>query len=250
MRLEGKVALVTGAARGIGAEIARVFAREGAAVVIGDILEAEGRQVADEIKALGGVAMTVKLDVSEEANWQRIMAFVLERLYTLDILVNNAGVSKRVPLEEYTVEDWDAVMAINVRGVFLGMKHAIPIMRRTAGGNIINMSSVAGLVGHKFTNLAYITSKGGITLLTKGAAVKYAAEKIRVNSIHPCTVETELTKNIAKDPQLMFERIDEVPMRRLASVTDVANAALFLASDEAAFITGVALPVDGGLTAY
>ncbi len=250
MRLEGKVALVTGAARGIGAEIARVFAREGAAVVIGDILDGEGRQVADEIKASGGVAMTVKLDVSEEANWKRIMAFVLERLYTLDILVNNAGISKRVALEEYAVEDWDAVMTTNIRGVFLGMKHAIPIMRRTGGGNIINMSSVAGLVGHKFSNLAYTTSKGGITLLTKGAAVKYAAENIRVNSIHPCTVQTELTKNIAKDPQLMMGRIDEVPMGRFASVTDVANAALFLASDEATFITGVALPVDGGMTAY
>jgi cyclopentanol dehydrogenase len=250
MRLKGKVALVTGAARGIGAEIARVFAREGAAVVIGDILEAEGQGVAEEIKAAGGVAMVVKLDVSEEPNWKRTMAFVLERLYALDILVNNAGVSKRVPLEEYPVEDWDAVMAINVRGVFLGMKHVIPILRRRGGGSIINMSSIAGLVGHKFSNLAYMTSKGGVTLLTKGAAVKYAPENIRVNSIHPCTVETELTKNISKDPQLMAERLDEVPMGRFASVADVANAALFLASDEAAFITGVALPVDGGVTAY
>lgn len=250
MRLEGKVAIVTGAARGIGEEIARVFAREGAAVVVADILEPEGRRLAEQINASGGRAMSLKLDVRDEASWKHLMNSVLDTQHALDILVNNAAISKRAPLEEYPVDDWDAIMATNVRGAFLGMKRSIPLMRRQGGGSIINISSVAGLVGHRFTNLAYITSKGGITLLTKGAAVKYAADNIRVNSIHPSTVATELTRNISENSQLMRERIDEVPLGRFASVTDVAYAALYLASDEAGFITGVNLPVDGGLTAY
>lgn len=250
MRLEGKVALVTGAARGIGEEIARVFAREGAAVIIADMLEPEGRQLADQINASGGNAMSLRLDVRDEASWKQLLDAVLDRQNSLDILVNNAAVSKRAPLEEYPVDDWDTVMATNVRGAFLGMKHSIPKMRQQGGGSIINISSVAGLVGHRFTNLAYITSKGAVTLLTKGAAVKYAADNIRVNSIHPCTVGTEMTRNISENTQLMRERTDEVPMGRFASVTDVAYAALYFASEEAAFITGVNLPVDGGLTAY
>jgi len=155
-----------------------------------------------------------------------------------------------MPLEEFPVEIWDSIMAVNVRGVFLGMKHAIPAMRKGGGGCIINMSSIAGLIGHKHSSIAYIASKGAVTLLTKAAAVHHANDNIRINSIHPCTVDTPLVADLFKNPEMKKARFDEVPMGRIATTRDVANAALFLASDEASFITGVSLPVDGGLTAY
>jgi NAD(P)-dependent dehydrogenase (short-subunit alcohol dehydrogenase family) len=151
---------------------------------------------------------------------------------------------------EMPLADFEAVMAVNVRGVFLGIKHALPLMKAQGGGSIVNIASIAGLVGHKFTNETYTASKGAVTLLTKSVAVKYARDKIRCNSIHPCTVDTPMVRELFKDPEKKRERLDEVPLGRLASLQDVASAALFLASDEASFITGVALPVDGGLTAY
>jgi len=250
MRLEGKVALITGAAQGIGPEISRLFAREGAKAVIGDIKEEEGRQVETDINAAGGEAHFMILDVTSEESWQQVVSSILERLGRLDILVNNAGISRRMPLDEFPVETWDSIMAVNVRGVFLGMKHAIPAMRKGGGGCIINMSSIAGLVGHKHSSSAYIASKGAVTILSKATAVHYAKENIRVNSIHPCTVDTPLVADLFKDPEMKKARFDEVPMGRLATTQDVAYAALYLASDEASFITGVSLPVDGGLTAY
>ncbi len=250
MRLEGKVALITGAARGIGAEIARLFASEGAKVVIGDINEQEGRQVETEIKAAGGEAHYMQLDVTSEGSWQQVIPSIVDRLGGLDILVNNAGISKRMPLEEFPVETWDAIMAVNARGVFLGMKQAIPAIRKRGGGCIINMSSIAGLVGHKHSSLAYIASKGAVTLLTKATAVHFAKDRIRVNSIHPSTVDTPLVADLFKDPEAKKAWFDEVPIGRLSTTRDVANAALYLASEEAAFVTGVCLPVDGGLTAY
>jgi len=250
MRLEGKVALVTGASQGIGAEITRLFAREGARTVIGDIKEREGRQVEKEIRDVGGEAHFMFLDVTREESWMQVVQAVVERLGGLDILVNNAGISRRMPLEKFPVEVWDAVMEVNVKGVFLGMKHAIPAMRKRGGGCIINMSSIAGLVGHKYSSLAYIASKGAVTLLTKATAVHYAKENIRVNSVHPSTVDTPLVADLFKDPEMKKARFDEVPMGRLATTRDVAHAALFLACDEASFITGASLPVDGGLTAY
>jgi len=250
MRLKDKVALITGAAQGIGADIARLFAREGAKVVIGDIKEVEGHEVEAEINGAGGEAHFMLLDVTDEGSWKRVTSSIQERLGKLDILVNNAGISRRIPLEEYPVEIWDSMMKVNIGGVFLGLKHAIPVMRRGGGGCIINMSSIAGLVGHKTSAEAYIASKGAVTLLTKGAAVHFAKDNIRVNSIHPCTVETPLVADLFRNPEMKKARFEEVPMGRIASTLDVAYAALFLASDEASFITGVALPVDGGLTAY
>jgi NAD(P)-dependent dehydrogenase (short-subunit alcohol dehydrogenase family) len=250
MRLEGKVALITGAARGIGAEISRLFTREGAKVVIADIKEQEGRQAESEINAAGGEAHFMLLDVTSEESWQQVVPSVVASLGKLDILVNNAGISLRMPLEEFPVETWDSIMAVNVKGVFLGMKHAIPPMRKGGGGCIINMSSIAGLVGHKHSSLAYIASKGAVTLLTKATAVHHAKDNIRVNSIHPCTVDTPLVADLFRDPERKKARFDEVPMGRLATTQDVAYAALYLASDEASFITGVGIPVDGGVTAY
>jgi NAD(P)-dependent dehydrogenase (short-subunit alcohol dehydrogenase family) len=249
MRLESKVCLVTGAAGGIGEEISLVFAGEGAAVGICDIKEDQGSDLVKRIEENGGKACFVTLDVTEEASWINAVESVVETYGRLDVLVNNAGISVRMPLEEYPVETWDRMMAVNVRGVFLGMKHAIPAMRKSGGGSIINQSSIAGLIGHKTSSLAYIATKGAVTLMTKGAAAHFAHENIRVNSIHPSTVNTPLVENLFQNPEMKKARYEEVPMGRLASVRDVANAALFLASDEASFITGAALTVDGGLTA-
>ena len=250
MRLQNKVTLVTGAAAGIGAEIATRFAAEGAQVLIGDFDEALGKATADRICRAGGRARFVPLDVTQETSWLEALNGIRTTEGRLDILVNNAGITKRIPITEMPLSDFESVMAVNVRGVFLGIKHALPLMKAHGGGSIVNISSIAGLVGHKFTNETYSTSKGAVTMLTRSVAVRHARDNIRCNSIHPCTVDTPMVRELFKDPEKKKERLDEVPLGRIADARDVANAALFLASDEASFITGVALPVDGGLTAY
>jgi NAD(P)-dependent dehydrogenase (short-subunit alcohol dehydrogenase family) len=194
-------------------------------------------------------AVFISLDVTSEESWKAALAAVLELSGRLDILVNNAGINVRKNIEEMPAESLDAMLAVNVKGPFLGIKHALPIMRAAGGGVILNMSSICGLVGHRFTNEAYTTTKGALTLLTKSVAVRYAKDNIRCNSIHPSTVETPLVQAMLKDPERRAERLGEVPLGRLAGATDVANALVYLASDEAAFINGVAIPVDGGLTA-
>jgi NAD(P)-dependent dehydrogenase (short-subunit alcohol dehydrogenase family) len=250
MRLQNKVTLITGAAAGIGAEIATRFAAEGAQVLIGDFDEVAGKGTADRICRAGGRARFVPLDVTQEASWLEALNGIRTTEGRLDVLVNNAGITKRIPITEMPLSDFESVMAVNVRGVFLGIKHALPLMKTHGGGSIVNISSIAGLVGHKFTNETYSTSKGAVTMLTRSVAVRHARDNIRCNSIHPCTVDTPMVRELFKDPEKKKERLDEVPLGRIAVARDVANAALFLASDEAAFITGVALPVDGGLTAY
>ena len=250
MRLQNKVTLITGAAAGIGAEIATRFAAEGAQVLIGDFDEVSGKETADRICRAGGRARFVPLDVTQEASWLEALNGIRTVEGRLDILVNNAGITKRIPITEMPLSDFESVMAVNVRGVFLGIKHALPLMKAHGGGSIVNISSIAGLVGHKFTNETYSTSKGAVTMLTRSVAVRHARDNIRCNSIHPCTVDTPMVRELFKDPEKKKERLDEVPLGRIADARDVANAALFLASDEASFITGVALPVDGGLTAY
>ncbi|MDR3753643.1 MAG: SDR family oxidoreductase [Terracidiphilus sp.] len=243
--LSGKVALITGAAGGIGAEIARKFQEEGASVFVADTNQVEGEKTAASIGAT-----FVLLDVTSEESWKAAFATVLERAGRLDILVNNAGINIRKNIEEMDVASFDAMIAVNVRGPFIGIKHALPIMRTGGGGVILNMSSICGLVGHKFTNETYTTTKGALTMLTKSVAVRYAKDNIRCNSIHASTVETALVQNMLKDPERRAERLGEIPLGRLASTADVANAFVYLASDEAAFINGVALAIDGGLTAY
>ncbi len=250
MRLQNKVALITGAAAGIGAEIAQRFAAEGAKVLIGDVNAGAAETVIEAIRTSGGDARFVPLDVTDEESWREALAAVRTADGRLDILVNNAGITKRIPITDMALEDFEAVMAVNVRGVFLGIKHTLPLMKERGGGSIVNISSICGLVGHKFTNETYTTSKGAVTLLTKSVAVRHARDNIRCNSIHPGTVDTPMVQELFKDPEKKRERLDEVPLGRLATARDVANAALFLASDEAGFITGAALPVDGGLTAY
>ena len=250
MRLKYKTALVTGSARGIGAAIARRFSEEGATVFIADLDEPEGIKTVGEITKRGGTAFFVLLDVTSEASWEKALAAVVERSGCLDILINNAGINIREPIEEMKAESLDTMLAVNVKGPFMGIKHAIPLMRKNGGGCIINMSSICGLVGHKYTTEAYTTTKGALTLLTKCVGVRYAKDNIRCNSLHPSTVDTPLVREFFKDPRKKEERLGEVPLGRLATVQDVANAALYLASDEASFVNGVSLPVDGGLTAY
>ena len=244
MRLAGKTALITGAAGGLGAAIATRFRDEGASVFVADVTREQGEATA---AAVGAVFLP--LDVTSEESWKNAIAAVLAKAGRLDILVNNAGINVRKNIEEMPVESFDAMFAVNVRGPFLGIKHALPIMRAAGGGVILNMSSVCGLVGHAYTNETYTTTKGALTLLTKSVAVRYGKDNIRCNSIHPSTVETAFVREMLKDPQRRAERFGEVPLGRLATAADVANALVYLASDEASFINGVAFPVDGGVTA-
>jgi NAD(P)-dependent dehydrogenase (short-subunit alcohol dehydrogenase family) len=245
MRLSGKTALITGGAGGIGVEVARRFRQEDASVFVADVNCAEGEKTA---ASLG--AVFVRLDVTSEESWKVALSAVIERNGRLDILVNSAGINVRKDIEEMPVESFDAMMAVNVKGPFLGIKHCLPIMRAGGGGVILNVSSVCGLIGHKYTNETYTTTKGALTLLTKSVAVRYAKDNIRCNSVHPSTVETALVQTMLKDPERRAERLGEVPLGRLASTTDVANALVYLASDEASFVNGAAIPIDGGVTAW
>jgi len=247
MRLSNKVALITGAAQGLGAEIARRFHEEGAFVFVCDIDEEAGVRTAQE---LGAAAAFLRLDVTSEESWKAACAAVLFRAGRLDVLVNNAGINIRKNIEEMTSDSLDAMLAVNIKGPFLGIKHALPIMRASGGGTILNMSSICGLVGHKYTSEAYTATKGALTLLTKSISTRYAKDGIRCNSVHPSTVDTPLAQTVLRDPERRAERMGEIPLGRLATSADVANAFVFLASDEAAFITGVSFPVDGGLTAW
>jgi NAD(P)-dependent dehydrogenase (short-subunit alcohol dehydrogenase family) len=252
VRLANKVTVITGAAQGMGAAIARRFRQEGAFVFPCDIQEDEGRGVAAEIaSAVDGIggAEFLLLDVSSEEGWKRVYATVHARRGRLDVLVNNAGINIRKDIEQMPVEDLEAMIAVNIRGPFLGIKHALPLMRKSGGGSILNMSSICGLIGHRFTNEAYTMTKGALTLLGMSVAARYASDNIRCNNVHPSTVDTPLVRAVLADPRKRAERLGEVPLGRLATVADVANALVFLASDEAAFINGVSFPVDGGLTA-
>lgn len=249
MRLEGKVALITGAAQGIGEAIARRFAAEGAAVFLADVKAAEAEALAAELTAGGGRARFLGLDVRLEADWVRALATVAEAAGRLDVLVSNAGLNIRESIEQMSEANLDTMLAVNVKGPFLGIKNAIPLLRRGGGGTILVTSSICGLVGHRYTTEAYTMVKGALTLLAKSIAVRFAKENIRCNSVHPSTVETEQVRELLRDPGRLAERVGEVPLGRLASLDDVANAFVYLASDEAAFINGVAFPVDGGLTA-
>ncbi len=248
MRLENKVALISGGARGMGAVEAKLFAKEGAKVIIGDMLEDEGRKVEAEINEAGGDCVFVLLDVSDEDAWKRAVNEAVSRYGKLDILVNNAGIYRAHIVEETTADEWDQVMDINAKGVFLGTKHAIPAMRQAGGGSIVNISSVAGLVGSKQTT-AYTASKGAVRLLTKSTAIQYAAEGIRDNSVHPGTIETPMTEELLAVEGKRAERTNRTPLKRLGRPEDVAYGALYLASDEASFVTGSELVIDGGRTA-
>ena len=247
MRLEGKVALISGGARGMGAEEALLFAREGARVVIADVLEAEGRALAASIP--GGQAIFVRLDVTKEADWQRAVSLAEEIYKRLDILVNNAGVSAVGGIEDTTVEEWDRVMEVNAKGVFLGTKYAIPAMQRSGGGSIINISSQLGIVAMSESSPQYIASKGAVRLLTKSTAIQYAADGIRCNSVHPGPIVTPMTEGRRSDPAVRELMTSRIPLGRYGEAIDVAYGVLYLASDEASFVTGSELVIDGGWVA-
>lgn len=247
-RLEGKVALISGGARGQGACEGRLFAQEGAKVVLTDILDEEGEAVAAEIRESGGEAVYLHLDVTQEQQWQDVIQATVDRYGKLDILVNNAGIFPMFRVEETTVDLWEQVMDINVTGVFLGTKHAIPAMRAAGGGSIINISSVAGLVGGSRAS-AYSASKGAVRILTKNTAVQHAADGIRANSVHPGIIVTQMTEELLSDEDRRAERLTGTPIGRFGTVDDVAYGVLFLASDESSYVTGSELVIDGGSTA-
>ena len=249
MRLAGKVALISGGARGMGAVEARLFAREGARVVIGDILDAEGRRVESEIRAAGGEAAYVRLDVTAEADWTSAVAAAASRFGKLDVLVNNAGIGGHGRLEDTTLEAWTRVMAVNATGVFLGSKAAIPAMRAAGGGSIVNISSQLGLVGMDNSSPQYQASKGAVRLLTKLTALQYAKDKIRANSVHPGPILTPMTEARRADPETYRLMVSRIPLGRYGEPEEVAFGVLYLASDESSFVTGSELVIDGGWTA-
>ena len=248
MRLENKVALISGGARGMGAVEAKMFVQEGAKVVIGDVLDEDGKQTEAEINEAGGECVFVHLDVTDETAWQDAVAAAVDRFGKLDILVNNAGIARINNVEDTTSEEWDLVMDINAKGVFLGTKAAIPEIRKAGGGSIVNISSIAGLTGGRTSS--YAASKGAVRLLTKSTAIQYAGESIRCNSVHPGVIETPMTTPMMLNTQEGRDlNASRHPLGRVGQPEDIAYGVLFLASDESSFMTGSELVIDGGLTA-
>ena len=248
MRLEGKVALITGAARGQGAAEARLFAQEGAKVIVADVSDPEGIAVAAEIAEAGGDAIYVHLDVTDESEWEAAVQSAITSFGKLDILVNNAGIWRRGHVMETSSEQWDDIMGVNAKGVFLGTKAAIPEMRKAGGGSIVNISSTAGLVGSK-TSSAYSASKGAVRIFSKSTAIQYASEGIRANSIHPGPIDTDMGDQVWPDPTSREASISRTALSRIGTAQDIAYGALYLASDESSFVTGSELVIDGGVTA-
>ena len=248
MRLEGKVALITGAARGQGAAEARLFAQEGAKVILADVSDPEGIAVAAEIAEAGGDAIYVHLDVTDESQWDAAVQSAVTSFGKLDILVNNAGIWRRGHVMETSSEQWDDIMDVNAKGVFLGTKSAIPEMRKAGGGSIVNISSTAGLVGSK-TSSAYSASKGAVRIFSKSTAIQYASEGIRANSIHPGPIDTDMGDQVWPDSTSREASISRTALSRIGTAQDIAYGALYLASDESSFVTGSELVIDGGVTA-
>jgi cyclopentanol dehydrogenase len=248
-RLENKVALISGGSRGMGAAEAQMFAAEGAHVVIADILEDEGRKTASKIAETGARCLFTNLDVLKASDWESAISTVTSAFGKLDILVNNAGVTSRMMLLETSEPEWDRVMDINTKGTFLGIKTAIPAMKYSGGGSIVNISSQMGLVGADYISPQYQASKGAVRILTKSVAIQYASDNIRCNSIHPAPIETDMTADIRDDADSFQDMLRRIPMGRYGKPEEVAYAVLYLASDESSFVTGSEVVVDGGWTA-
>ena len=247
-RLSGKVALISGGSRGQGEAEAKLFSSEGAKVVLGDILDSEGLVVTSDINESGGEALYVHLDVTSKDDWDSAVKQTLENFGGLDILVNNAGISQRKLVHETTVDEWDRVQDINSKGVFLGTKAVIPAMRAGGGGSIVNISSIAGIVGLT-SSASYSASKGAVRLLTKSTAVQYGPERIRCNSVHPGFIDTEMNRAWLEDEEIRAERLKMTPLNMFANSHDVALAVLYLSSDESRYVTGAELVIDGGIIA-
>ena len=249
MRLADKVALITGAASGMGASMARIFARERATVVVADRLDDDGNKVVEEIVAANGTARFHHLDVTDEANWQAVVDATVAEFGRLDILVNNAGISGSAVEDLFDTAAWEQIMGVNARGAFLGMKYAVPQMRKIGGGSIVNISSISGVTGQRGIHYAYNASKGAVRTMTKVGAVQQGRHNIRVNSVHPGLMPPMRTSGRTADPATRAKMLEQVPLGRDGRVEEVANAVLFLASDEASYITGAELYVDGGYLA-
>lgn len=264
-RLDGKVALISGGARGIGAETARLMSKAGAKIVIGDVLAGPAAETIASIREAGGEAISVTLDVATEASWSATISKTVGTYGKLDILVNNAGVFLGRDFEEATLDDWHKLVAVNLTGVFLGTKLAAPALREAGrssphGSAIVNLSSIAGVVGSVLDPL-YSMTKGGVTLFTKSTALAFGrkGDRIRVNSVHPGVIETDMgEQTLARRSALMKQGGRDAaheatrqlhPIGRLGNAEDVARTIVFLASDDARFMTGSALMVDGGVTA-
>ncbi|AIQ56263.1 SDR family NAD(P)-dependent oxidoreductase [Paenibacillus borealis] len=247
-RLKDKVAIITGAGSGMGREEALLFAREGAKVAVTDINEAALQAVVKEIEADGGQATAYVHNVVSEEQWIHVIDEVIKTYGKIDVLVNNAGISLATGLLDTTMEQWNKVISINLTSTFLGMKYVVPHMQAHNGGSIVNISSIAGLTGSSGAG-AYTASKGGVRMLSKAAAVDFGKDNIRVNSVHPGFIETPMSAEFVNDEQRLKWFLSQTALPRVGRASEVAEAVLFLASDESAYITGVELPVDGGVTA-
>ena len=246
-KLDGKVALISGGARGQGAAEARLFAQEGGKVVLADILDAQGRQVEAEINELGGDALYIHLDVTSESDWQNAVQATVAKYGKLDILVNNAAIIiEKAAIEDRAAADWDRVFEVNAKGVFLGTKHAIPEMRKAGGGSIVNISSVAGIGQSLHQEPAYAASKGAVRIFSKVTAAQHAADGIRCNSVHPGPIDTDMLATAMGDEARLQDRLARVPMRRMGSADEIAKGVLYLASDDSSYVTGSELVIDGG----
>ena len=246
-KLDGKVALISGGARGQGAAEARLFAQEGGKVVLADILDEQGQQVEAEINELGGDALYIHLDVTSESDWQAAVQATVAKYGKLDILVNNAAIIiEKAAIEDRAAADWDRVFEVNAKGVFLGTKHAIPEMRKAGGGSIVNISSVAGIGQSLHQEPAYAASKGAVRIFSKVTASQHAADGIRCNSVHPGPIDTDMLATAMGDEARLQDRLERVPMRRMGSADEIAKGVLYLASDDSSYVTGSELVIDGG----
>jgi NAD(P)-dependent dehydrogenase (short-subunit alcohol dehydrogenase family) len=250
-RLAGKVAIITGAGSGIGRESALLFAHEGARVLVAEVNEAAGRAVADEVRAAGGESAFQRADVSKAADAEAMVAAAEKTWGRLDVLFNNAGI---FPAADNSVidtdeETWDLVMRVNLKGVFLGCKYAIPAMLRAGGGSIVNTASFVALIGAATPQIAYTASKGGVLSMTREIAVEFARKGIRANALCPGPVDTPLLRELMSDPARKARRLVHIPPGRLAQAKEIAQAALFLASDDSSYVNGATFTVDGGITA-
>ncbi|MFJ7508913.1 SDR family NAD(P)-dependent oxidoreductase [Peribacillus simplex] len=245
-RLENKVAIITGAASGQGKAEAKLFSKHGAKVIITDVDETGLSRTESEIKDLGGEVVAIKQNVSSEKEWEHVVATAIEKFGKLDILVNNAGILSRNGLEVASLKEFEQIQSVNTQGTFLGMKYSVPLLKKSGGGSIINISSIYGLVGSE-GSIAYHASKGAVRLMSKAAAVELSKSYIRVNSIHPGVIETPMSNDLVTDDGHPLKK--KTPWPELGKPEDIAYGALYLASDESKFVTGSELVIDGGYTA-
>ena len=248
-RLDGKVALISGGAKGQGACEARMFSAEGAKVVFGDILDDLGSAVEADLRGSGAEVTYVHLDVAQENDWQSAVELAIAEYGKLNVLVNNAAIIVRKSIEEMSGEEWDNTLSVNAKGAFLGIKQAIPAMRKAGGGSIVNIASVAGIRASFVADAAYASSKGALSALTKTIAVQYAGENIRCNCIYPAHIDTPMLLRSHPDPEKYKAVPKHVPLGRIGTVEEVSHAVVYLASDESSFTTGADLVIDGGMAA-